>query len=117
MRCAAKLFRARKKNFAISRTKVKRSIHTFVLAACETFSTGQSSGFTLGAEMSEMVSSMCGVDFKNHLAWQSAESRMRSEAAGVIKQASNTCRECFHFSCIFQVIRRNEHRSRSYPTK
>ena len=117
MRCAAKLFHARKKNFAISRTKVKRFVHAFVLAACEIFSTCQSRRFNLGAEMSEVVSSMCGVDFQDLLAWQSAESWMRSEVAGVIQQSCNTCRECFDFGCIFQVIRRNEDRGRSYPAR
>lgn len=117
MRCAAKLFHARKKNFAIARTKVKRFVHAFVLATCEIFSAGQSSRITFGSKMSEMVSSMRGVDFQNLLAWQSAESWMRSEGAGVIKQPSNTCRECFHFGCILQIIRRNEHWSRSNATR
>jgi hypothetical protein len=117
MRCAAKLFHARKKNFAISRTKVKRFVHAFVLAACENFIAEQLSSVILGSKVSEMMSRMGCVDFQNLLAWQSAESWMRSEAAGVIKQSSNTCRECFHFGCILQIIRRNEHRSRSNPTR
>ncbi len=83
MRCAAKLFHARKKNFAISRTKVKRFIHAFVLAAYEIFSGDQLSKLIVCSKMSEMVGSMRGVDFENLLAWQSAESWMRSEVAGV----------------------------------
>ena len=117
MRCAAKLFHARKKDFAISRTKVKRFVHAFVLAACEVISTGQSSRVTFGSKMSEMVSRMSCVDFQNLLAWQSAESWMRSEAAAVIQQTPNTCRECLHFGCILQVIWWNEHRSRSNLTR
>lgn len=117
MRCEAKLFHARKKKFAISRTKVKRFVHAFVLATREIFSAGQSIRVPLGSKMSEMVSRMSCVNLKNLLAWQSAESWMRSEAAGVIKQSSNTCRECFDFSCVFQVIRRNKDRGRSYPAR
>lgn len=117
MRCAAKLFHARKKNLAISRTKVKRFVHAFVLATCEIFSLGQSSRVTLGSKMSEMVCSMRGVDFQNLLAWKPAESWMRSEVAGVIHQSCNTGGECFHFSCIFQIVWRNEYRSRSYPAR
>jgi hypothetical protein len=117
MRCAAKLFHARKKNFAISRMKVKRFVHAFVLAACKNSSAEQSRRVILGSKVSKMVSSMSCVDFQYLLAWQSAESWMRSEAAGVIQQSSNTCRECFHFDCIFQSIWRNKDRSRSYPTR
>ena len=89
----------------MDRTKVKRFVLTCVLAACKVFFDDGSVRFTSGAEMSEMVSRMCCVDFQNLLAWQSAESRVRSEAAGVIKQTSNTGCKCFHFDCIFEVVR------------
>ncbi len=78
------IIHARKQNFAISRTKVKRFVHAFVLAAYKIFSPAKSSRFTFGSKMSEMVSSLSCVDFESFLACKPAESWMRSEAAGVI---------------------------------
>jgi len=62
--------------------------------------------------MPEMVSGMCGVDFQELFAWQSTETRVRSETAGVIDQALDAGGECFHLSGIVQAVRRNEHCSR-----
>lgn len=64
-----------------------------------------------------MVSRMRGVDLQNPLARQSAETWVRSEAAAVTKQTTNTGGERFHFGCIFQIVWRNKDRSRSDPTR
>ncbi|QDV40612.1 hypothetical protein Enr13x_04180 [Stieleria neptunia] len=57
-----------------------------------------------------MVGCVRHVNLQDPVAWQSAETRMRSEVAGMICQAFDTGSQCVHFGSIVQIVRRHEYR-------